>query len=591
MVDKVTVPVSEIELIDKVNELIDDKQDTLISGTNIKTINGIDILGSGNITISGGGTISTPTWGNIAGTLSDQTDLKNALDAKYDSSNPDGYQANVIETIKVNGSVQPVTTKTVDITIPTAVSVDGESITYNTDNEIQTVAVIDDRTGDAHKVWTGTRAQYEALQEIDDNMIYNITDDENAPGYLNITRTMGQIVTSSIPLVDSGLHLLDGALLYETGVYKAFVDYIAELYNTTPTANYFCTEEEWQADVTTYGVCGKFVINAATISSTVNVGGNDFHLTGTRRPSSDITYNDNVYAAWYVPELSGDVYTESANAQIGDTILVYENGQFYDTYWGQEYDVESVTVSSIRLPKITGFVEGASGVATLGDLTEAGLPNITGGYHDARSWIEYGVTGAFTGTAIVGTGGADYYSSAPNSTIVFNASNSNPIYGNSNTVQPQSVKVLYYIVVANAIKTSIEVDIDEITTDLNGKADVYFTNINNQAKISIAHNAMPSDTYEDLTLGASGTEYTAPADGYFFVAKQASGANQRLAIFNITTSSTTKVGSSIFSNASGNNLMAYAPVRKDDKVIVNYTASGVSEFRFIYAQGSESEAS
>lgn len=128
MVDKVTVPVSEIELIDKVNELIDDKQDTLVSGTNIKTINGIDILGSGNITISGGGTISTPTWGNIAGTLSDQTDLKNALDAKYNASNPDGYQANVIETIKVNGTVQTVTTKTVDISIPAAPTVDQ---TYN----------------------------------------------------------------------------------------------------------------------------------------------------------------------------------------------------------------------------------------------------------------------------------------------------------------------------------------------------------------------------------------------------------------------------------------------------------------------------
>lgn len=31
------------------------------------------------------------TWGSITGTLSDQTDLQNALDAKYDSSNPDGY--------------------------------------------------------------------------------------------------------------------------------------------------------------------------------------------------------------------------------------------------------------------------------------------------------------------------------------------------------------------------------------------------------------------------------------------------------------------------------------------------------------------
>lgn len=31
------------------------------------------------------------TWGNITGTLSNQTDLQNALNGKYDASNPDGY--------------------------------------------------------------------------------------------------------------------------------------------------------------------------------------------------------------------------------------------------------------------------------------------------------------------------------------------------------------------------------------------------------------------------------------------------------------------------------------------------------------------
>ena len=33
---------------------LNDKQDTLVSGTNIKTINGESILGSGNLVISGG---------------------------------------------------------------------------------------------------------------------------------------------------------------------------------------------------------------------------------------------------------------------------------------------------------------------------------------------------------------------------------------------------------------------------------------------------------------------------------------------------------------------------------------------------------
>lgn len=40
---------------DTLDALLDEKQDTLISGTNIKTINNESILGSGNITIQGGG--------------------------------------------------------------------------------------------------------------------------------------------------------------------------------------------------------------------------------------------------------------------------------------------------------------------------------------------------------------------------------------------------------------------------------------------------------------------------------------------------------------------------------------------------------
>ena len=59
MVDKITNPPSQKDLIDKVNEIIDDKQDTLVSGTNIKTINNTSLLGSGNIEVGGGYTAGT----------------------------------------------------------------------------------------------------------------------------------------------------------------------------------------------------------------------------------------------------------------------------------------------------------------------------------------------------------------------------------------------------------------------------------------------------------------------------------------------------------------------------------------------------
>jgi len=73
------------------------KQPTLISGTNIKTINGTSLLGSGDITIT-----TSTSWGSITGTLSSQTDLQNALNAKYNV--PTGTVSDYIDG---TGAIQP----------------------------------------------------------------------------------------------------------------------------------------------------------------------------------------------------------------------------------------------------------------------------------------------------------------------------------------------------------------------------------------------------------------------------------------------------------------------------------------------------
>lgn len=77
---------------------------------------------SGYATTSDISDMATETWvgqqGYITG-ISGQ-DVTTALGyTPYNSSNPSGYQANVIETVKVNGTAQTVTSKAVDITVPT----------------------------------------------------------------------------------------------------------------------------------------------------------------------------------------------------------------------------------------------------------------------------------------------------------------------------------------------------------------------------------------------------------------------------------------------------------------------------------------
>lgn len=56
------------------------KQNSLVSATNIKTVNGVTLLGSGDLPISAGF-----VWGSATGTLANQTDLQNALNAKQAS--------------------------------------------------------------------------------------------------------------------------------------------------------------------------------------------------------------------------------------------------------------------------------------------------------------------------------------------------------------------------------------------------------------------------------------------------------------------------------------------------------------------------
>ena len=98
--------------------------------------------------------------------------------------------------------------------------------------------------------------------------------------------------------------------------------------------------------------------------------------------------------------------------------------------------------------------------------------------------------------------------------------------------------------------------------------------------------AMPSSTYTNLTLGASGTTYTAPANGYFVFGKRSSGA-QYIDLLNQTSG----LEANANSTATGQNITLVVPAHKGDTIQTNYSFGGTTNiFRFVYAVGSESEA-
>lgn len=281
-----------------------------------------------------------------------------------------------------------------------------------------------------------------------------------------------------------------------------------------------------------------------------------------------------------------DLYTDNPSANYFTTEALWQ--QSVTTYGVCGKFVYDSVNNTVRLPKVTGIIEGTTDLSALGDLVEAGLPNITATWtNDNRPESAYHANGTgavTTGTretwGIAGGGAADY-----SWNLSFDASRSSSIYGNSSTVQPQTIKILYYIVVATSSKTDIQVDIDEIATDLNGKADVDLTNVNDTGYIKMAGAGMPSSTYIDLTLNASGSDYTAPADGWFTISKNASsGQYINLVNQNCFLAQESRI-------STNNTIQIYIPCKKNDIIKIFYSASGTTNrFRFIYAQGSESEA-
>ena len=146
---------------------------------------------------------------------------------------------------------------------------------------------------------------------------------------------------------------------------------------------------------------------------------------------------------------------------------------------------------------------------------------------------------------------------------------------------------------SNITQTGINKIKNSVTTDLNGKADTDLTNITDSAKVMISGLGMPSDTYTDLTLGASGSTYTAPADGYFVLLMNT--VNNTNMVVGLA-AGVGRVGFTTVipanNNLQSNNFGSFIPVKKGDAASVFY--SGVTSafrFRFVYAVGSESEAS
>lgn len=97
---------------------------------------------------SGGGGSGEAVWGDITGTLSDQTDLQTALDAKQDELTA-GTGIDIIAN-----------------TISTTFHTDEQTIIASFDDELQVIGVKNPQTEEAMRIWNGTEQQWEQGQAV-----------------------------------------------------------------------------------------------------------------------------------------------------------------------------------------------------------------------------------------------------------------------------------------------------------------------------------------------------------------------------------------------------------------------------------------
>ena len=201
---------------------------------------------------------------------------------------------------------------------------------------------------------------------------------------------------------------LQGTYVYKTGVAGSRYGY--------PTFYAKCVEEKSEATPT------ETTLGDNTITMYINSNGHQFY---------DIADKEAV-DAWY---------------------------DIYGTAWFYGVDVDA---ERIFLPRNKWFIQPTDDVSKVNSVNEAGLPNITGNFiaGDTAS-----ANGAFAYTGH--TGGSTQAGGSSDCHFNFNASRSSAIYGNSDTVQPQSLNQLLYICVGNTSVNEALTDITDITTSEN----------------------------------------------------------------------------------------------------------------------------
>lgn len=177
--------------------------------------------------------------------------------------------------------------------------------------------------------------------------------------------------------------------------------------------------------------------------------------------------------------------------------------------------------TTFRVPSLKCWVKSGSSISEVGSYLEAGLPNILGSAGHFNSLIEYVYSGAMFEksskyTNDSNTGGAQAKE------IGFDASRSNKIYGNSDTVQPSSIVGMWLVKAYGTVTNVGSTDVANISTGL-AQAETRISALETN-KVDKAGNAWVVESYRN------GTEwYRVWSDGWIEQGGHATGVSNGFA--------------------------------------------------------------
>lgn len=381
---------------------------------------------------------------------------------------------------------------------------------------------------------------------------------------------------------------LNGQIVTINEQTQAFLDKLKQIKSTSPSL--FITEEEWQAEkeASDHGQVGKFVLNETAgtlrLPAVINIQGvfdlQNAGLTveaGLPNIKSEniglVRSGSSIDGGGAIKVTSKGRYAEGASVNQSWSGTFALNAADSSSYYK---DGATVQPEAIQYPYYIQIATGQETEVNIRNDIESIVPYtlFDSKYSEAKQYNASWVLGGSTLSKSV-------YPTAYEAALV----EYNSEVADGTTVELPSGGSYTKRGVSGGV--TVKLSTDETMTEYDWKLDTV-AEILTVPTLNGSEDLL-SDRYDDLELKASGSTYTAPANGWFWIQKLSSSTGQYLTPVIKDSNGNIKYTLTSQPTAAGYDAEILAPVSKGDVISIGYSVDGATKsFRFIYAKSNGS---